>query len=235
VQLLTGTSGFAYPSWKGTFYPADAADDGLLPHYAARLAAVELNNTFYRMPKADVVARWRAQVPTTFTFVVKASKAISHTHKLDAKAIDSMQYLWKVTAGLEAQLGAVLVAPPPYQRADLGKLREFLAGGVPTGRRVAFELPHASWQTDEVDQLIADHGGTTVIADRPDGTARWPATLAKSGWAYVRLRREAYDDAALATWRDRLASSGINTAYVFFKHEETPAGAHLAERLATLP
>jgi uncharacterized protein YecE (DUF72 family) len=232
VRLLTGTSGFAYPSWKGSFYPADADDDGLLPHYAARLAAVELNNTFYRMPKADVVARWRAQVPTTFTFVVKASKAISHTHKLDAKAIDSMQYLWKVTAGLEAQLGAVLIAPPPYQRADPGKLRAFLAGAVPPGRRVAFELGHASWHTDEIDQLIADHGGTTVIADRPDGTARWPAL---GTWAYVRLRRDAYDDAALAGWRDRLAAAGVATAYVFFKHEETSAGAALAARLAALP
>jgi uncharacterized protein YecE (DUF72 family) len=225
VRLLTGTSGFSYPQWRGSFYPAELADDAMLAHYAGKLPAVEINNTFYRMPKAHVVAGWAAAVPASFTFVIKASQRISHKGKLGPDAIDSMQYLWKMCEPLGAQLGAVLVQLPPWIAADAGVLREFLAAAVPREHKVAFELPHASWQTPQIEQLVVDHGAAIVIADRADGSARWPAL---GSWAYVRLRKDAYAPAMLDDWYAKLAAARLDTACVFFKHEDTAAGAELA-------
>ena len=230
--LRCGTSGFSYAQWRGPFYPADLADDGLLGHYAGRLPTVEINNTFYRMPKADVLTRWRAQVPATFAFVLKASRRITHMAKLKPpEAHESMAYLWKVAAALDPQLGPVLVQTPPYVKGDVGLLREFLAACVPAGRRVAFELQGASWDTDEIDQAIVDAGCARCIADRDDGTARMPAVGA---WAYVRLRRDDYSAAEQAAWLERLRATTATEAFVFFKHEDTAHGPAMAEAMQAL-
>ena len=237
--LRVGTSGFAYPQWKGRWYAEDLADDAMLSSYATRLGTVEINNTFYRMPKPAVVAHWRTQVPPEFTFVVKASRRITHQAKLrPPEAHDSMAYLWKVLAELGPQLGAVLLQLAPFQRKDVGLLREFIAATVagavgPDGkpRRVAFELPHASWDDDEVDQLLVDSSCARCIADKDDGSARMPPL---GSWAYVRLRRDNYSPHELAAWRDRLVATGVEEALVFFKHEDTARGPEMACELQAL-
>jgi uncharacterized protein YecE (DUF72 family) len=232
VQFLVGTSGFAYPQWRGRFYPEELADEAMLGAYAARLPTVEINNTFYRMPKSEVVAKWREQAGPAFRFVWKASRRISHQAKLKGpEARDSMAYLFKVAAALGDQLGPVLVQTPPYLRRDVGLLRAFVAEAVPAGRPVAFELTGASWDDDEVDQVLADHGCARCIADREDGTARLVRT---APWLYVRLRADDYSDAALASWRDRLRGLGGDTAWVFFKHEDTARGAEMALTLQAM-
>jgi uncharacterized protein YecE (DUF72 family) len=239
VRLLTGTSGFAYPAWRGRFYPEDLADDAMLGHYAARLPAVEINNTFYRMPRREVLASWRARAGAGFTFVLKASRRISHQAKLaPPEAIDSLHYLWRVAGALGEQLGPVLIQTPPWLRKDAGRLRAFLAAAFPGEppadgevRRLACELVHPSWDDDETDQLLADAGCARCIADRDDGTARAVRT---APWLYVRLRRDDYAPAELTAWLDRLAGLGGDAAYVFFKHEETARGAELALELAAL-
>lgn len=233
MQLRCGTSGYAYAQWHGAFYPAELPEDGRLAHYAQRLPTVEINNTFYRMPKRDVVARWGAAVPPGFVFVLKASRRITHQAKLrPPEAHDSMAYLWRVADALGPALGPVLLQTPPYLRADLGLLREFLAAAVPAGRRVAFELAHDSWDDPAVDQLLVDAGCARCIADRDDGSARWPAIGA---WAYLRLRRDDYPVAELAGWRARLLAAGPAEAFVFFKHEDTAHGPAMAEAMQRLP
>ena len=232
MRFLVGTSGYAYPQWRGRFYPDDLADDAMLAHYAGRLVTVEINNTFYRMPKTEVVTKWRDQVGPAFRFVWKASRRISHQAKLKPpEAFDSMAYLYKVAAPLGDQLGPVLIQTPPYLRKDVGLLREFLAGAVPEGKPVAFELAGSSWDTDEVDQVLADRGCARCIADREDGSARLVRT---ASWLYVRLRADDYSDEALTSWRDRLRTLGGDEAWVFFKHEDTARGAEMALALQAL-
>jgi uncharacterized protein YecE (DUF72 family) len=232
MRLYCGTSGFAYDQWKGAFYPPQLRSEEMLAYYAARLDCVEINNTFYRMPSAETIAKWAAAVPASFRFVLKASQRISHRGKLRGDdAITSMLHLWKMAATLEGRLAAVLIQTSPYQRKDLGVLREFLTRTVVSGQRVAFELQHPSWNDDETDQLLADFGCTRCIADKDQGQTRIPLL---GSWAYLRLRRETYSEAELAAWLELLATCKIDEGYVFFKHEDTAAGVLLAIQLARL-
>jgi uncharacterized protein YecE (DUF72 family) len=234
MRLLTGTSGYAYDQWRGRFYPDDLDGDAMLGHYAARLPAVEINNTFYRMPKTAVLEKWRAQAGPGFTFVLKASQRISHKGKLGPDSLDSMQYLWKVAGALGDQLGPVLIQTPPWFRKDAGVLRAFLEAAFPPdrgARRIAFELAGASWDDDEIDQLLGDFACARCIADKDDGSAR---TVRTTSWTYTRLRRDDYSPEQLGAWLDRLAVLGGDEHFVFFKHEETARGAELALELAAL-
>ena len=86
MKLLAGTSGYAFKEWKGTFYPEDLKDDGMLGFYASKFPTVEINNTFYRLPKENVLQEWAAQVPETFTFAIKASQRITHYARLKAES-----------------------------------------------------------------------------------------------------------------------------------------------------
>ncbi len=231
MRLLTGTSGYAYPQWRGTFYPAELKDDEMLGSYAARLPAVEINNTFYRIPKPDVVETWRRRVPPDFAFVIKASQRISHRGKLRGEeALGSLRYLYSVLEPLGSQLAAVLVQTPPFLRADLGVLADFVQA-IPAGQRVAFELPHPSWHQADTDRMLLERGHCRVVADKEDGSALWPEL---GSWAYVRLRRDDYPPEVLAGWLRELEARALDTAYVFFKHEDTARGAELALELAAL-
>lgn len=231
VRFLVGTSGFAYPQWKGRFYPDELPQDDYLSYYAARLTTVEINNTFYRMPKQDVVARWRAEAGRPeFRFVWKASRRVSHQAKLrPPEAYDSMAYLWRMAEPLGDQLGPVLIQTPPYLKKDVGLLREFIAATVPAGRAVAFELAAPSWDDDETDQVLADAGCGRCIADKDDGSARLVRT---APWLYVRLRKDDYGDDQLDGWIDRLRGLGGDAAWVFFKHEDTARGVEMALAMA---
>ena len=232
MQLLTGTSGYAYPQWRGSFYPADLPDDAMLATYAAKLPSVEINNTFYRMPKPAVLEKWRTQAGPGFVFVLKASQRISHKAKLKPPdAHDSMAYLWKMAASLGDQLGPVLIQTPPWLKKDVGLLREFLAATVAPGQRVAMELASSSWDDDEVDAALADAAVARCIADKADGTARAVRT---APWTYARLRRDEYGPDQLTGWLDRMVGLGGDAAFVFFKHEDTARGAEMALELAAL-
>ena len=229
MKLVTGTSGYSYPQWRGRFYPDALPDDEMLAFYAARLPTVEINNTFYRMPKREVLETWASRVPATFVFVIKASQRISHKGKLaPPEAYDSMQYLWKQLASLGDKLGPVLIQTPPWLKRDAGLLREFISATIPAERRVALELASSSWDTDEIDQICADRAVARVIADKDDGTARVVRT---APWIYARLRKDEYTPAEQDAWLDRLAATQAEEAFVFFKHEDTARGAELALEL----
>ena len=106
--LYVGTSGFAYKEWKGGFYPEKIAADAMLRFYATRLSTVEINNTFYRMPKESVLTGWSAEVPEGFRFVLKASQRITHFARLgdDNGALD---YFLRTASVLGSQLGPTLI------------------------------------------------------------------------------------------------------------------------------
>jgi uncharacterized protein YecE (DUF72 family) len=230
MKWFSGTSGFSYDAWRGPFYPADIGADRMLAYYAEHLTAVEINNTFYAMPKAHVLTAWASSVPATFRFVIKASRRITHEQRLVDTA-DSIAYLAHKLDVLEDRLGAVLFQLPPYMRKDMARLNGFLSA-LPHGLRSAMEFRHATWFDDEVFDALAAHDVALCVGD--DGASTLPKRIGTTSWVYLRLRRSAYDDGALRDWLDRSAASGATTGYAFFKHEDDGAGPAMARRFLEL-
>src|SRR5262245_49323543 len=162
MNLYVGTSGYSYKEWKGTFYPEDLPDKQMLRFYGERFRSVEINNTFYRMPKASVLEAWAAEVPADFKFVLKASQRITHKQRLK-DAEDSVSYLLKVAGVLQERLGPLLFQLPPFFQKDAPRLREFLTL-LPAGR-AAFEFRHQSWFDEEVFSLLRERRAALCIAE----------------------------------------------------------------------
>jgi len=224
MRLSVGTSGFSYAAWKGPFYPEDLAASDMLAYYAERLPAVEINNTFYRLPRRSVLEGWAAQVPEAFRFAVKASQRITHQRRLK-EAGDETRYLLDVTKALGERLGVILFQLPPNLKRDLERLDRFLEL-LPAGTRAAFEFRHASWLDPGVLERLRARSFAWVVNDDEDGAA--PDFLVTAAWAYLRLRRPAYTRAELAAWAARVRSRDLAEAFVFFKHEDAGAGPRLA-------
>jgi uncharacterized protein YecE (DUF72 family) len=230
MTLYVGTSGYAYKEWKGSFYPADLPDGEMLRFYAGRFNTVEINNTFYRMPKTAVVEGWGAEVGDGFRFVLKASQRITHFQRLK-DAGDTLGYLLRAAGALGGRQGPLLFQLPPNMRKDAPRLAEFLAL-LPPGRRAAFEFRHASWFDDEVFALLGDHQAALCVAEAEDELEI--PVVATTDWGYLRLRRPDYADGELEAWVDRVRELGWKDAFVFFKHEDAGKGPRMAERFLEL-
>ncbi len=223
-RLWTGTSGFSYKEWKGSFYPEKLPANRMLEYYSQQLASVEINNTFYRLPRSEMLEKWASQVPEDFAFVLKASRRITHMKRLK-DAGDPLDYLVTTAVGaLGERLGPILFQLPPYLRKDVERLRDFLAI-VPDTVRAALEFRHESWFGDDVYQALADHGAALVTADTGEGEA---PVLETAGFGYARLRRPGYGEAELAEWAASLRRSAWSDVFVFFKHEDEGAGPRMA-------
>jgi uncharacterized protein YecE (DUF72 family) len=229
MRVLAGTSGFSYREWKGSFYPEDLPAEAMLRHYAERLPAVEINNTFYRMPKPALLEGWATQVPEAFRFVLKASQRITH-HKRLKDAGEEVAYFFRVASTLGERLGPALFQLPPNLKKDLPRLEAFL-GTIPEGRRSAFEFRHASWFEEDVFGALRSRGAALCIAEDEDLATPLVAT---ADWGYLRLRRQDYTEADVAAWAERVRGQKWSEAYVFFKHEDAGSGPKLAARLQGL-
>jgi uncharacterized protein YecE (DUF72 family) len=223
-----GTSGFSYAQWRGPFYPAELPASDMLAWYAARLPAVEINNTFYRLPKRSVLEGWAGQVPESFRFALKASRRITHQKRLK-DAGDETRYLLDTTQALGARLGAVLFQLPPNLKLDLERLDRFLEF-LPPGTRAAFEFRHPSWLDPSVLERLRARACAWVVND--DAEAEPADFLVTAPWAYLRLRREAYPLEQLAAWAARIRARELDEAFVFFKHEDAGVGPRLAAEFA---
>jgi uncharacterized protein YecE (DUF72 family) len=229
MKLRVGTSGYSYKPWKGTFYPEDLPDKQMLAHYATRLPAVEINNTFYALPRASVLESWAGQVPGEFRFALKASRRITHIKKL-VGAEDETSYLLDTAGRLEQKLGCVLFQLPPTLCLDLARFDAFLAQ-VPAGTRAAFEFRHASWDDPAVSERLAARDFARVVADEGNGA---PALTAAASWGYLRLRAPGYERSQLAAWAQAVQATGWDEAFVFFKHEDSGLGPRLAAEFLEL-
>ena len=227
VRVRVGTSGYSYPEWKGNFYPEKIAAKDMLRFYAERFPTVEINNTFYRMPKEALLSGWAAQVPEDFTFVIKASKRITHDQRLK-ECGELLTYLVRVVSTLGARLGPLLFQLPPNFKKDVPRLASFF-DQMPERRRTAIEFRHASWFDDEVYETLRARGAALCVAD----TGEEPITplVATTDWGYLRLRRESFSDEELRDWARRIREQPWSDAYVFLKHEEEGRGPKLAARL----
>src|SRR5262245_19872712 len=138
MKLHAGTSGFAFKEWKDSFYPADVKDDAMLAFYASKFPAVEINNTFYRLPREGVLQSWAAQVPEPFTFAIKASQRITHWARIKPQCATAVGFLLSSTSSLGSRLGPILFQLPPDLEKDLDRLRVFL-DMLPRERRYTLE------------------------------------------------------------------------------------------------
>lgn len=231
MKVFVGTSGYSYKEWKGSFYPEDLSAAGMLSFYAKRLPAVEINNTFYRLPKASVLRSWSDQVPDDFRFALKASRRITHVKRLKDAAPET-SYLLRSADVLQRRLGVILFQFPPYLRKDLARLDGFL-GLLPDSPRAAFEFRHQSWYDDDVFELLRTRDFALCLAEVRDDAAD-TGLISTARWGYLRLRRAEYTEADLLAWVRRLKSQSWTQVYVFFKHEDAGAGPRLAARLLEL-
>lgn len=230
MRIHVGTSGYGYGAWKGKFYPPQLPPGEMLRFYAGRLGAVEVNNTFYRMPTGRLLASWAGQVPADFLFALKAPQLITHRKRL--KDVDEEAgHLFRTVPVLEGRLGPLLFQFPPSFPADLLRLTHFL-GLIPAGLSCAFEFRHPSWIAGEIPALLAERGFCLCTADTDEHPAGELAAAA--GWGYLRLRRSDYTVADLAQWLARIRAQRWERAFVFFKHEEEARGPALALRFREL-
>jgi uncharacterized protein YecE (DUF72 family) len=232
MDLYVGTSGYSYKEWKGSFYPGDLAARDMLSYYGQRLSAVEINNTFYRLPNESVLDSWASQVPESFRFSIKASRRITHFARLQEEARDHTDYLLYTLRVLGSKLGVVLFQMPPNMKADVERLRVFL-GTLPARTPAAFEFRHESWKQPAVYDVLRERDMAWVCADTDDSGEDEPI-VSTAPWGYLRLRRPDYEDADLARWAAAVAATGWNRAFAFFKHEDEGAGPRLAARFSEI-
>lgn len=231
MRCHAGTSGFSYDAWKGPFYPEGLKAKDMLAFYASRLETVEINNTFYRLPRASVLEGWAAQVPETFRFVIKASQRITHQARLQGTK-ETVDYLWQACSALGARLGPILFQLPPNLRADVERLKRFTSE-LPAGLRAVFEFRHPSWEAAEVHEVLRQAQAALCLSEREDNDAD-PALVPTADFGYLRLRKPSYSEADLASWVERVRSQPWQEVFVFFKHEDEGIAPRLALRFREL-
>ena len=162
-NIRVGTSGWSYDHWIGDFYPADVNKGQLLSHYVKRLNTVELNRSFYSLPKAETVEKWRDEAPSNFLFSCKASRYITHMKKLKdpqrsiERFLDTVDHFGK-------KLGPLLFQLPPNWKVNPDRLESFLEA-LPDGRRYTFELRDKSWLCDSIYRILQKHGASLCFYD----------------------------------------------------------------------
>ena len=205
-SVRIGCSGWNYNHWREIVYPKGLPPARWLEHYATLFETVEINNTFYRLPRRDSVARWVEQTPRGFLFSVKASRYLTHIKRLTdleeglARFYDRIEPLVR-----SPKLGPVLWQLPASFHRDDERLASAL-GRLPPGRH-CFEFRHESWFAGDVYTLLREHGVALVIGDatnRPFQTHELTAD-----WTFVRFHGSHgpggdYTDEELATWKRRL-------------------------------
>src|SRR3954467_83961 len=147
-MIWIGTSGYNYPEWKGSFYPADLPAAKMLPYYTARFPTVEIHYTFYRMPNGKLVGGWAAQTPSPYQLTLKTPRRITHDSRLK-NCGELVRTFCEAAATLGDKLGCLLVQLPPNLKKALPLLDAFVAE-LPPRVRAAFEFRHPSWLDEEV-------------------------------------------------------------------------------------
>jgi uncharacterized protein YecE (DUF72 family) len=216
MRLLAGTSGYSFKEWKGTFYPEDIKADGMLGFYASKFPTIEINNTFYRLPKEHVLLDWASQVPDAFTFAIKASQRITHHTRLKVESQSLVEYLLKNTSALADKLGPILFQLPPNLKKDIPRLQNFLTY-LPEDRRYTFEFRHDTWFDEDVFTVLRDRDIALCISESAE--LKCPVVCTAT-WGYLRLHKLDYDQAALGEWAKCVASQNWTDAYVYLKHDE---------------
>jgi uncharacterized protein YecE (DUF72 family) len=233
-DIRIGTSGWHYKHWIGTFYPPKTPAPKMLPFYLERFDTVELNNSFYHLPKKSALDCWRDSTPSSFVFAAKGSRFLTHMKKLR----DSEQGLKRFLDCIEIlgeKLGPILFQLPPHWELDFERLRGFL-NLLPPYHRYAFEFRNATWNTSSVLDLLAHHKVAYCAFHLAGEHSPLEVT---ADFAYIRLHgpggkyQGSYDDPALQTWAERIRNwrSHLSAVYVYFDNDEAGYAPRDALRL----
>lgn len=229
METYVGTSGYGYKEWKGKFYPEHISPKEMLPFYATRFNAVEINNTFYRMPRREQLDAWADQVPDSFVFTLKAPRVITHIRRL-THVEQETEHLIRTCETMGEKLGAILFQFPESFPKDAELLKTFLDLLPPS--IAAFEFRHESWFAPEVFDLLKERRCALCASDREPSPP--PRVVSTADWGYLRLRRPGYTDEDLASWHRAVIAQGWNKVFLFFKHEDSAEGPALAARFLNL-
>jgi uncharacterized protein YecE (DUF72 family) len=230
TNIYVGTSGFAHKEWKGKFYPEKIQPREMLHYYAERLNTVEINNTFYHMPKESVLLSWAQQVGGDFVFALKAPQVITHMKQL-RNVFEETEYLFRTLTVLDRKLGPILFQFPKTFHANASVLENFLAL-IPGTVSCAFDFRSPTWLDNGILDLLREKGSSWCIEDTDENPIR--EMISTATWGYLRLRRSDYTDADLSQWSERILSQKWERVFVFFKHEDEAKGADLAQRFHEL-
>lgn len=237
-QVLIGTSGWHYDSWRGPFFPEDLPLKKQLEFYAGRFPTTELNGVFYRTPTPEAVKSWRAQTGSDFVFAWKASKFITHWKRLSENSVNSLDLLEDRLSLLGKKAGPVLFQLPPNFKADADRLAAFFKL-LSNKRRYSFEFRHPSWYEPEIFRLLHERNISLCISDHHDAPSPWKRT---ADFVYVRGHgpqgryKDHYGDAALSDWARRIKSwkrQGCDV-FVYFDNDQKSAAPADARRLIEL-
>lgn len=224
MRIFVGTSGYSYKEWKGSFYPEKFSEKNMLHYYSGHFNTVEINNTFYKMPKKDVLASWRDQVNEDFRFVIKANKRLTAFKNID-DIRDSFKWFCDNIDIMGRSLGVVLFQFPPFIKVNPEKL-ESLLDIMPEKMKGAFEFKSSTWFKNEIYDLLKNKGAALVISETDE--EKDPELIHTSDWGYLRLRRTDYNSENLKDWAEKIQQQNWEEVYVFFKHEDEALGPKFA-------
>ena len=226
MEVRVGLSGWNYDHWRGgVFYPPRLPASRWLEFYAERFDTVEVNSTFYRLPRTGAVAHWVEQTPPEFLFAVKTSRYLTHIKRLRDLGPGLERFLERIGPLLGSpKLGPLLWQLPPTFRRDHERLADALAR-LPRELRHCIEFRDASWFVDDTYALLREHGVALAIGDRPQVRAFQSHELT-AAWTYVRFhagtrgRRGNYSEAELLAWAARLREwSRTHEVYAYFNND----------------
>jgi uncharacterized protein YecE (DUF72 family) len=240
--LYSGTSGWAYASWKPEFYPREVPARKFLEHYSSRLNSVEVNYTFRQAVRPALLSGWLQATPADFRFSFKAPERITHVLRLRDSQSALAEFVASLAPVVEAEKhGAVLLQfPPNFRAASLGKdkktnfsvLAEFLASTGDLRSRsqwkFAMEFRDAGWFTEDVYALLRTHG--VALCQAESDNLSTPA-VRTADFSYARLRSQYSHEQLQCVIEQQVSVATQGEAYCYFKHEDAPDGALRAEKL----
>jgi uncharacterized protein YecE (DUF72 family) len=231
ISIHIGCSGWQYRHWRGDFYPAELPTRLWFEHYAQRFDTVEINNTFYRLPEADVFLSWRARAPRGFTFAVKASRFLTHMKKLKEPEAP-LSLFFSRARELGPNLGPVLYQLPPRWPVNLERFEQFL-GALPRRRQHVVEFREPSWYRDDVCALLERYRVALCLHDMQGSASGF---IDVGPFTYVRFHGTerysgSYSDERLQRWAEWLSARhrAGKPIYAYFNND---VGGH-APRDAT--
>lgn len=229
-QYFIGTSGWVYPEWKNAFYPQDVAQRNWLAYYAQQFSTVEINSTFYHLPKSETVKAWYQQTPKNFTFATKLSRFITHLKHLqcDEDLLQALEHYFVAIKELREKLAVILVQLPANLHRDDERLKIFIDAlqnkaklhQVPA--RFAIEFRHDSWFCEPVFTVLKQHNIASVINSAPQSMAA--STEVTADFLYARfhgakrLYQSEYSEAELRAWLETMRQSGAKRVFAYFNN-----------------
>ena len=239
TKYYIGTSGFSYSHWRGPFYPDDLPQAQWLEYYAQTFPTVELNSTFYRLPRETTVQNWRDRTPTDFLFAVKASRLITHLHQLHSVQEPLENFLSRMQ-NLGPKLGPLLYQLPPSLKRDEALLEAFLQL-LPADYQHVLEFRHPSWYAGKVDALLGDYNVALCIHDMNKSESPVAAT---ADFTYLRFHGTGprysgnYSAQQLERWAEPIGQltrvNNLKSVYAYFNNDIGGHAINNARALAQL-